>query len=43
MENDIGEWRVLFPEVPGCEAKASAWTTPSLPLRARSGDAFKNR
>ena len=21
LENDVGEWRVMFPDVPGCEAK----------------------
>jgi predicted RNase H-like HicB family nuclease len=21
MEDDVGEWRVVFPDVPGCEAK----------------------
>jgi predicted RNase H-like HicB family nuclease len=21
VENDVGEWRVVFPHVPGCEAK----------------------
>ncbi|MEZ5832571.1 MAG: type II toxin-antitoxin system HicB family antitoxin [Dongiaceae bacterium] len=21
VETDVGEWRVLFPDVPGCEAK----------------------
>jgi hypothetical protein len=21
VENDVGEWRAIFPDVPGCEAK----------------------
>lgn len=22
LENDVGEWRVVFPDMPGCEAKS---------------------